>query len=334
LSKYLKLYHQERDSLLQISQKGQGQNQYSLAVYATWSLSYAKLGLPARTFLQISSILHHEGISKEIFKRAAESEEQLDDPEPQEEVVRVLELLGKNGTEWNTWVFQTITLELQSYSLIEFDHQNHSYRIHPLVQHWSSTTIDKSQHSLQKSTTNIIGLSISWEFDTDNYQFRRMLMPHIVSCTVSLKPEEIDMTIASHLALVYKEQGQWKGAEALEMVVMDRRKQLQGEDHPDTLTSMASLSNTYWNLGQWKNAEALGVVVMDKRKLLLGEDHPHTLISMEELAVTYQSLGQWKNAEALEVVVIEKSKQLLGEDHPSTLLSMGNLANTYRSLGQ
>ena len=249
-------------------------------MYATWSLSYAKLGLPARTFLQISSMLHHKGISEEIFKRAAESKEQLDDSEPQKEVVRVLELLGKNGSEWNTLVFQTITSELQSYSLIDFDHQNHSYQIHPLVQYWSHTTIEKSQYSLQKSITNIIGLSVSWKFNADDYQFWRTLVSHIVSCTASLKPEEIDMSIVPNLALVYKEQGQWKNTEALEVVVMDKRKQLLGEDHPDTLTSMQNLAITYRKLGQWKDAEVLEVVVMDKRKQLLGEDHPDTLTSM------------------------------------------------------
>ena len=279
-------------------------------------------------------MLHHEGISEEIFKRAAKSKEQLDDSELQNEVVKVLELLGKNGSEWNTLVFQTITLELQSYSLIEFDHQNHFFCIHPLIQHWSDTTIDKSQHSLQKSTTSIIGLSISWEFDTDDYQFQRTLVSHIVSCTASLKPEELDMSIAPKLALVYKEQGQWKGAEALEMVVVVKRRQLLGEDHLDTLISMENLANTYQSLGQLKNAEALQMVVMDKRKQLLEEDHPNTLISMGNLANIYQNLGQWKDAEVLQIVVMDKMKQLLGEDHPDTLSSMGNLANTYANLGQ
>ena len=106
---------------MRTSQKGQGQDQYGLAVYATWSLSYAKLGLPARTFLQISSLLHHEGISEEIFKRAASSQEELNDSELQRDITRVLELLGKEGSQWKTLVFRAVISELQSYSLIEFD---------------------------------------------------------------------------------------------------------------------------------------------------------------------------------------------------------------------
>jgi hypothetical protein len=57
-------------------------------------------------------------------------------------------------------------------------------------------------------------------------------------------------------------------------MVMQKRKQLFGEDHP-----------TYNNQGRWKEAEELKVVVMQKRKQLLGEDHPSTLTSMANLAV-------------------------------------------------
>jgi hypothetical protein len=45
---------------------------------------------------------------------------------------------------------------------------------------------------------------------------------------------------------------------------MEKRKQVLGDDHPDTLTSMANLASTYRNLGRWKEAETLQVVVMEK----------------------------------------------------------------------
>jgi hypothetical protein len=51
--------------------------------------------------------------------------------------------------------------------------------------------------------------------------------------------------------------GQWKEAEALDVVVMERTKHTLGEEHPDTLTSISSLAATYQNQGQWKKAEAL-----------------------------------------------------------------------------
>ena len=74
----------------------------------------------------------------------------------------------------------------------------------------------------------------------------------------------------ANLACTYRDQGKWKEAEALETVVMEKRKHLLGEEHPDTLTSMANLACTYRDQGKWKEAEALETVVMEKTKHLLG----------------------------------------------------------------
>ena len=43
-----------------------------------------------------------------------------------------------------------------------------------------------------------------------------------------------------------------------------------GQEHPDTLTSMANLAATYRNQGQWKEAEELRVKVMETRQRVLG----------------------------------------------------------------
>ncbi|KAJ6535462.1 P-loop containing nucleoside triphosphate hydrolase protein, partial [Mycena capillaripes] len=67
LSKYLKIYQSHRDHLLQQA-KIQGHTEYGLAVYTTWDLSYNKLSPAGRTLLQICSVLHHTGISEEIFE--------------------------------------------------------------------------------------------------------------------------------------------------------------------------------------------------------------------------------------------------------------------------
>lgn len=58
-------------------------------------------------------------------------------------------------------------------------------------------------------------------------------------------------------------------------------------EHPDTLTSMASLATTYWNQERWKKFEDLEVQVMEIRKKVLKVEHPDTLASMASLALTY-----------------------------------------------
>ncbi|CAI7579555.1 unnamed protein product [Penicillium pancosmium] len=136
------------------------------------------------------------------------------------------------------------------------------------------------------------------------------------------------------LATAYRQDGQWREAEQLEVQVMEIRKTKLGADHPDTLTSMANLASTYRIQGRWEEAEQLDVQVMEIRKTKLGADHPDTLGSMNNLAATYMNQGRWKEAEQLQVQVMETSKTKLGADHPDTLRSIGNLASMLWNQGR
>ena len=305
-----------------------------MAVYATWKLSYDKLELSAKTLLQTLSFLHHEGITEEIFKRASLSPDILDDLDLQIQVDQLLGDIGKENSKWNSLLFQKLMGDIKSYSLIEFDERSQFYSIHPLVQHWSAWTLNQRKNNIQKCVLGIIGISISLNMNSDDYKYRQIIAPHISSCISAFKPQEIDVLIAKNIAYAYWENGQWKKAEALQVVVMEESKHVLEEEHPDTLISMGNLAATYAKQGQWKEAEALQVVVMEKSKHVLGEEHPDTLTCMANLATTYWKQGQWKEAEALEVVVMDKSKHVLGEEHPDTLTRMENLAATYRAQGQ
>ena len=81
-------------------------------------------------------MLHHKRITEDIFERASLSLGQLDDSNLQIQVTELFIHLGKVDSTWNSLVFQ----QIRSYSLLEFDSQNQSYSMHPLVQHWSAST--------------------------------------------------------------------------------------------------------------------------------------------------------------------------------------------------
>ena len=53
------------------------------------------------------------------------------------------------------------------------------------------------------------------------------------------------LTSMANLAPTYKNQGQWKEAEELEVQVMETRKRLLGAQHPSSLTSMNNLAYTW-----------------------------------------------------------------------------------------
>ena len=65
-----------------------------------------------------------------------------------------------------------------------------------------------------------------------------------------------------------------------------------GEDHPDTLTSMANLALTYQHHSQWSEADALQLQMMASSKTKLGKDHPGTLRSMAYLTIAHQNLEE------------------------------------------
>ena len=61
------------------------------------------------------------------------------------------------------------------------------------------------------------------------------------------------------------------------MRVMETRKRVLGEEHPDTLTSMGNQAWTLKSCG--RDAEALGLIMECQRllQLKLGDLHPNTL---------------------------------------------------------
>lgn len=80
---------------------------------------------------------------------------------------------------------------------------------------------------------------------------------------------------------------------------MKTRKMVLGPEHPDLLTSMASLASTFWNQGRWTEAEQLFIQVIEIRKTVLEPKHPNMLTSMANLASTFWNQGQWTEAEQL-----------------------------------
>ena len=305
LKKYLKLYQTHRDELLQ-TKEIQGQDQYGLAVYMTWKLSYDQLGSSAKSLLYLCSMLHHEEITEDIFERACLSSEQLDDLNLQNQVTELLICFGKQDSTWNSLIFQQVIGELRSYSLLEFDFQNQSYSMHPLVQHWVVSALGQKKYNMQKCLLSIIALSISWEFQNEDHKYCRRILQHITSTRGALQLEEIGLIVAVNIAFVYSKQGKWKEAEALQVVIMEKTKHLLGEEHYDTLASIGTLASTYRHQGKLKKAEALEVAMIEKAKHLLGEEHSITLTSMGNLAATYWEQGKWKEAEALELLVMMK----------------------------
>jgi len=186
-----------------------------------------------------------------MFEKAALSRLNLEDSKLQDEVTRLLNQLGKQDSRWSSWTFQKVIMHLASYSLVEYDHQNRTYSIHPLVHHWSGTTLEGNRSLMQNLILTVIALSFPLVRTDEDVKYRRTLLKHITNSMTLLNPEDINPLVAMHIAQIYTEAGYLKEMEAFEVMAMEKRKRVLGDDHPDTLTSMEFLANTYWSRGRW-----------------------------------------------------------------------------------
>ena len=118
----------------------------------------------------------------------------------------------------------------------------------------------------------------------------------------------------------------------MQVQVLNKRKDILGEEHPDTVTAMANLAGTLNALNKFIEAEKLQIQAVDLSIRISGAKHPDTLINMGNLAATYNILGKYEEAEKLEIQVLDITTRTLGAEHPSIVQSMANLADSFRDL--
>ncbi|TFK31137.1 hypothetical protein BDQ12DRAFT_565778, partial [Crucibulum laeve] len=78
-------------------------------------------------------------------------------------------------------------------------------------------------------------------------------------------------------------QGKWIEAEKLQVEVMEKRQQLLGPAHPDTLRTMGNLAEIYQNQGKLAEAEVLLVQLARNRRENLEFYHPYTQLISKAL---------------------------------------------------
>ncbi|KAJ7112079.1 hypothetical protein C8R44DRAFT_856290 [Mycena epipterygia] len=332
LHSYLALYEQNQAQLL--SQKPtQSHDNYAWTVYTTWQISFNQLSQPAATFLQICSLLHHQGISEQIFKNAATYKFRPSSPSKEElhiPLEYLSQFLGPDGV-WDSFCFMEMTNEVRAYSLINFHPQNKVFSIHPLVHDWTQSTLSDKE-SYHHFVVAVVGMSLAGLTERDLELASSWMQPHIdflIQDNSNVMPD-----FRHEYGKIYVWGEKLKKAEELQAGAFQKRQHLLGEDHLDTLDTMFWLAWIYRDLGKFQEAEQLEVMVLKQRRNILGGNHQDTLYVMANLAVTYNKLGKLKEAEELEVVVLEKRRDLLGDNHLDTLISMGNLAATYHNLGK
>lgn len=98
-----------------------------------------------------------------------------------------------------------------------------------------------------------------------------------------------------------------------------------GQEHLDTLISMANWVSIYCSQERWKEAEDLELLVIEIRKKVLGQEHPETLIIMNNSAWTWKKQAQHDKSLQLMATCVELREKILGKDLPVTVTSRATL---------
>ena len=235
--------------------------------------------------------------------------------------------------------FEDDILTLRNYSFIFVNVDTTTFGMHRLVQLATRKWLEA--HGQLEGWKQQYIKNLCTEFPTgkyENWPKCQALFPHAKSA-LAQQPEGED-SLREWALLLYNAawyawlRGSFTDAEKMSIKSMKVREKQLGQEHVETLSSIAMLALAYKLGGLWKEAEELEVQVMETSKRVLGQEHPDTLTSMANLALTYWNQGRWKEAEELGVQVMETRKRVLGQEHPDTLTSMNNLALTYLKQGR
>ena len=141
--------------------------------------------------------------------------------------------------------------------------------------------------------------SLHAAFPTGNYEnwdVCQTLFPHAKSA-LRLRFQESEASL-QWAAVMFRaawfalEKGNARDAEEMARYSRKVRAREVGQEHPDTVSSMAIVASTYWNQGRWEEAEELFMQVIETSKKKLRADHPDTLTSIANLVLIYLNQGR------------------------------------------
>ncbi|KAK9384161.1 hypothetical protein V1515DRAFT_589424, partial [Lipomyces mesembrius] len=227
---------------------------------------------------------------------------------------------------------------LKAYSFIYERQADSTYDVHRLV-HLATRNWLRREELLEPWAKAVVD-RLDAKFPTNNHQNRTIWRRYLTHALYALDSQLIDQDGKSRIDLAWKvgnclySDGRWKEAETLLVQVMEFRKTVLGEEHPDTLESMNDLAELFNSQGKYEAAEPLYKDTLRLRKKVLGEEHPDTLTSMNDLASLFQGQGKYETAEPLYKETLRLRKKVLGEEHPNTLISMNSLPALFHSQGK
>ncbi|KAI1416416.1 P-loop containing nucleoside triphosphate hydrolase protein [Hypoxylon sp. FL1857] len=123
-------------------------------------------------------------------------------------------------------------------------------------------------------------------------------------------------------------------AASLGKEVFEKRRQILGPNHPQTLVSMNNISWILRNKGDFVESEKLNREALERKEKELGKEHHDTLNCKYCLAVVIECQGRHDEAEQVFREHLEAVVRVLGKEHPNTTRSMRGLGKALEAQGK
>ena len=132
---------------------------------------------------------------------------------------------------------------------------------------------------------------------------------------------------------LHRDRGQYREGIKLGKRILEIRRRVQGDKHPDYAASLNNLAVLYKAQGDYARAEPLYRQALNIEKQVLGDKHRDYAESLNDLACLYDAQGDYARAEPLYRQALDICKQALGDRHPDYATSLDNLAMLYWAQG-
>jgi serine/threonine protein kinase len=144
-----------------------------------------------------------------------------------------------------------------------------------------------------------------------------------------------EAALSETIGNLYRELGLLGAAERHLLRAAALRRDVRGEEHPETLAAVTDLALLYRRLGRLDESEALLRTTLERQEAALGAEHPDALRTLDILAgVARLADRPFTDVEALYRRALDGRRQALGEDDSDTLATQNSLALLLKDAGR
>ncbi len=136
----------------------------------------------------------------------------------------------------------------------------------------------------------------------------------------------VEAAIRSTIGTTYDSLGEYEKATQHHRLAVELRRQVYGNEHPDTIESMGTLADNLRRRGRYSASVDLHRQILEICEQSLGVEHPETLAQINRLAAALFEFRQPEEAEQLLRRAMPIQERIGGVENPITTAMLNNLA--------